>query len=89
MKVVDLEIRVQEIEGINIMLHWPDGRNVRGDYSDLRLYPHETPANDEWTVQEWINERFKPWYPGFDVVVVNSAGKSVARNTKLKTLRYS
>lgn len=85
--VKNVEKRIWDIEGFDIILRGSDGHDVRGDRRGLPQYPYDRAAKNDMTVEAWKATRFRPTYPGFDVDVVNADGQSVPGNTKLATVR--
>ena len=89
-KVKSVEKRIWDIEGFDVRILHPDGRDVRGDMEGLPPYSrYERAAKNEMTVAEWKEKRFKSIYAGFDVDVVDGHGESVHGATKLGNVRDS
>ena len=52
------------------------------------MYPFERALKNDCTVKEWIDTRFNPSYPGFEVDVLDGSGEAIkSKNTKLGTVR--
>jgi hypothetical protein len=85
--VKNVEKRIWDLEGFDVVIRGSDGHNVRGDRRGLPQYPYDRAAKNEITVEAWKATRFRPTYPGFDVDVLNAASETVAGNTKLATVR--
>lgn len=87
--VAGVERRIERREGFRVRIRHPDGRDVRGDREGLPQYPFERRAPDASTVKHWIETRFKPVFPGFEVEVLDGAGEHVHGGTRLGTVRDS
>ena len=61
--------------------------NVRGDKTDIPQYSFIRKAPDSWTVTEWIKNRFKQQYSGYDVQVLTKGGTIASGNMKLENVR--
>ena len=83
-----LEGKVFEIEGFDIQFTF-NGQNVRSDKQIAGNYTYVRAAPDSWTVNEWIENRFKPHFPGFGVNVLMADGNTASGQTKLRTVRAS
>lgn len=90
-KVKAIEKKIWDVEGfaVRITYLYPKGRDVRSDRGGLPRYPFERGAKNESTVKAWKARRFRPTYPGFDVVILNGDGKTVLGSMKLGTVRDS
>jgi hypothetical protein len=89
-KVKNVEKRIWDLEGFDVKILHPDGRDVRGDMEGLPPYTrYERAAKNEMTVTDWKEVRFKPMYAGFDVEVLNGHGDIVHGATKLGNVRDS
>lgn len=86
--VKNVERRIREIEGFNVIIRGDDGHDVRADRQGIRQYDYTRGAKNVMTVQAWKLIRFQPSYPGFRVDVLDNGGHSVAGNTKLGTVRH-
>jgi len=82
-----IERRIQRIEGFRVRVLYEDGRDVRGDRSDLRQYPYERMMKNSANVRTWIESRFHPTYQGFKVEVVSAQGDHCHGNMLLGTVR--
>jgi len=85
--VKDVEEQIQRVEGFKVKIRWHNGADVRSTYSHLLPYPYDWNASDEWTVQEWKDERFTIWYAGFKVDALRHGDKRVGPQTRLRNLR--
>lgn len=86
------EKKISVIEGFAVkFLHAAPGRakgrDVRGDMKDLPSYTYLRKAAGTQTVAAWIENRFKPNFPGFRVEVLDGNGKRVHGKTLLSTVR--
>jgi hypothetical protein len=86
-KVKRVEKQIWDIEGFAVCILYEDGRDVRGDRSDLPMYTFTNAAKNDMTVAEWRETRFKKVFPGFDVTVLDASGYQVHGATKLGTVR--
>jgi len=68
--VKNVEKKIWDIEGFDVVLRGSDGHDVRGDRRGLPQYPYDRAAKNDMTVEAWKARRFRPTYPGFDVDVV-------------------
>jgi hypothetical protein len=82
-----IEKRIWDIEGFDVNILHEDRRNLRADKSDLPQYPYQNAAKNDWTVEAWKAQRFRPNYPGYDVEVLNGTNDPVPGNTKLGNVR--
>ena len=82
-----VERQIRRIEGFDVRFTHPDGRDVRGDMSDLRSYEYARRLSDDRTVSEWVALRFRAQYRGFDVEVRHADGTAAHGNTLLGNLR--
>lgn len=85
--VKNVEKKIWDVEGFAVCILHPDGRDVRGDKQKLPQYPFERAAKNDWTVEAWKESRFRPHYPGFDVLVLDADGERCQGNMKLGTVR--
>ena len=87
---VEKSIRKVERFRVSILYSTPGpakGRNVRGDRTNVKTYRYERAAPGDWTVNEWIEKRFEPEYPGFSVEVLDDAGAVVSSRKRLRSVR--
>ena len=75
------------IEGFEVALRYPDGRNMRGDKRGLPPYPYAQAAPDRFTVAHWCERRFHRTYPGYSVDVLTADGRRAHGRTLLSTVR--
>lgn len=80
------EEKILNVEKFKVSFY-KNGINVRSDLRNIPQYPYSKAAHDSWTVAEWIRERFKSNYPGFDVKVYSKENIEVKGNMKLSTIR--
>jgi hypothetical protein len=85
-----VEKQIKAFEGFNVKFLHPDGRDVRGDLAGIPGYSHyRRRAAGTSTVRDWIERRFKPRYPGYDVVVFLGDGARAHGNTRLQNVLSS
>jgi hypothetical protein len=85
--VKNVEKRIWDIEGFDVAIKHPGGRNLRSDKKKLPMYPFEVALKNDCTIAQWINSRFRPKYSGFEVDVLDGFGNVVRGNTKLGNVR--
>ena len=87
-EVRTLENRIREVEGFEVRVKWPDGTDVRSDYSGAHSYRRKRASKNNWTIYKWIENSFKKSNPHFNVEVLLRNG-DVAKplNIKLSTVR--
>lgn len=82
----NVERKIMDVEGFKVAFI-QNGADVRGDKSDIPQYGYVKKAPDSWTVNEWIKNRFKQEYSGYDVRVFTKAGTAASGNMKLENVR--
>lgn len=82
-----IEARIARVEGFRVKVLYETGKDVRSDRASLPGYPYERMLKNSANVRDWIETRFKAIYPGFDVLVLDEAGRRVHGRTKLATVR--
>jgi len=87
--VANVERKIRRIEGFRVRILHLNGADVRGDRKGLPQYPYHRAADNDFTVETWKQTRFRPYYPGFGVDVLDRRRKSVQGNTKVETVRRS
>jgi hypothetical protein len=87
MLVKNVEKKIGDVEGFDVVIRHPGGADVKGNRSDMPTYPYERMAKGSMTVSGWKEQRFGPRYPGFDVDVLDGNGSPVVGNTQLSTVR--
>jgi hypothetical protein len=85
--IKNVEKRIWDVEGFDVVIRHLKGANVRSDMAGLPMYPYERAAKNDLTVTKWKKERFHSNYVGFKVDVLNGYGDKVKGNTKLGTVR--
>ena len=85
--VANVERKIRRIEGFRVRILHLQGADVRGDRMGMPQYSYHRAAENDITVENWKATRFRPSYPGFEVVVVDRRGNKVKGNTKLNTVR--
>jgi hypothetical protein len=88
-KVKSIESSIRRIERFRVRIRAQDGHDVRGDRELVPSYHYDRAANDDMTVEDWKQNRFRKLFSGFDVDVLNARGRAVPGNTKLRTVRNS
>ncbi len=86
-KVKNVEKRIWDTEGFDIIIRHADGRDMRGDRDGLPQYDFERAAKNNMTVSEWITQRFSRQYSGYNVDVLDGTGDAVQGNMLLGTVR--
>jgi hypothetical protein len=66
-----IEKQIYKLEGFKVRIRHLDGRDVRGDRSEVPGWPYERAAREILSVSEWKKTRFHKRYPGFTVDVLN------------------
>ncbi len=90
MLVRNVEEKIEDVEGFQVnFLHQKSGNDVRGHKDIGGNYKYDYKAKNGYTVSNWIENRFKNNFPGYDVEVLNGNGEPVPGNTKLETVRSS
>lgn len=85
----NVEKRIWDTEEFSVSIKHADGRDMRGDRKDIPMFNFTRKAKNSMTVDEWKKQRFFPYYPGFDVDVLDGLGVAVRGNTVLSTVRDS
>jgi hypothetical protein len=88
-RVERIERSIRKVEGFDVRLLHPNGRDVRGDKQGLPPYPYLRAAKDGITVAQWRDTRFNASYPGYSVLVVDADGNRAHGGTQLATVRAS
>lgn len=83
----NLERRIAKVEGFEVALRYPAGRDIRGDKRGLPPYPYSSAAPARFTVAHWCSTRFHRAYPGYAVDVLGADGRPVHGRTLLSTVR--
>jgi len=85
-KAKNLERQIARIEGFDIKIS-QNGRKVNSNSNIQAKYEYEKAAPNTHTAADLIKKRLAKTLPGYDVEVLDSGGKAVAGNTKLKNVR--
>lgn len=85
-KVKNVEKKIWDIEGFDVKF-LQGGKDVHGAKEGIPQYSFTNTAKNDMTVTEWKKNRFSPYYPGYDVAVLDGDGNDVAGQTKLGTVR--
>lgn len=83
-----IEGKIFEVEGFDVTIRYNDN-DVRSDKQLPVTYGYSKRAPEDWTVSEWIENRFKTTFPGYTVDVLLANGTTVPGNTRLKNVRAS
>ncbi len=84
-----VERNIGNLEGFDVVIKHPNGRDVRSDKADLPTYSFQKGAKGSMTVSQWQKKRFKQTYPGFRCDVLDAKGKKATGNTLLSKVRES
>jgi hypothetical protein len=85
----NVEKRIWNVEHFEVVIKHADSRAMRGDKSEIRMYPFDHATKNSRTVSEWKERRFKPNYPDLDVDVLDAAGQPLTGHTLLCDVRDS
>jgi hypothetical protein len=85
--VAAVERQIARVEGFRVAIHHLDGRDVRGDRTNMPTYPFRRALADTANVKAWREGRFRLRYPGFEVNVLGRDGRAVHGATLLATVR--
>jgi hypothetical protein len=85
----NVERKIRRVEGFKVRILHLRGADVRGDRAGMPQYSYQHAADNDITVEHWKETRFRPSFPGFEVDVRDSRGRSVQGNMKLSTVRAS
>ena len=90
-----LERQIGTLEGFDVVVLHPDGRDVRSDLGtgssgrSLPSYPFQKAARGNMTVSDWIQGRFWPTYSGWRAEVLFENGEPARGNVLLSNVRAS
>jgi hypothetical protein len=92
--IQNVERQIRRVEGFAVRIRYGSpgpmkGRDVRGDRQSVASYHYQRRRPDGDTVAAWIEGRFRRSYGGFEVDVLDGAGKPVHGGTRLSTVRAS
>ena len=89
--VRQVERQIKAQEGFDVRFLHLDGRDVRGDLDRIPAYRgrYQRMAFNAASVTDWIENRFRPHYPGFGVAVLKADGSTAHGNYRLSTVRDS
>jgi hypothetical protein len=85
--VASVERAIRRVEGFPVAVRHLDGRNVRGDRTNMPTYQFRRAMADSANVKAWREGRFRLRYPGFEVHVLHRDGTPVHGATLLETVR--
>lgn len=83
-----IENKISVLEKFDVKIHY-NKKDVRSDKQFLVTYSYDRWAPGDWTVAEWIKNRFKTTFVGYSVVVLFADKTSAPGNARLKTVRAS
>ena len=83
----NVEKRIWDIEGFQVIFRHLDGRDIRGDMKDVPMYLYERAAKNNYSIARWIQERIKLNYPFCNVEVLRGDGRIAQGKTRLSTVR--
>ena len=87
-KLKNVEKRIWDTEGFDVIIRHRDGRDMRGDATGIPQYDQfSRMAKNTMTVADWKANRFAPHYAGFEVDVLDGDGNPVVGHTQLGNLR--
>ena len=89
MTVRQLDAKISRIEGFHVRIRHPRGRGVRSDarIADHYRFGRARSGNDN--VREWIDGRFRPFYPEYEIDVLRADGRRAHGNQRLAAPRDS
>jgi len=87
--VKNVEKRIWDIEGFDVVIRHADRRDMRGDRTGIPMYDFSRMAKGTMTVNSWRQQRFNSNYAGLEADVLDGGGDPVAGNTRLSTVRDS
>ncbi len=85
--VVNVEAKIFQVEKFKVNMLSGAGVNLRGNKKDMTQYPYKNKADGNWTVSEWIQNRFHSTYAGLEVEVLDALDMPITGNTRLKNVR--
>jgi hypothetical protein len=86
-KIKNVEKRIWDVEGFDIVIKYHNGSDVRGDKEGIPQYTYGRAAKNDMTVSEWKEGRFGSSYPGYKVDVLDGDGNPVKGQTKIGKVR--
>ena len=93
--VKTVERQIGNLEGFDVVVRHPDGRDARSDLGSgggRTLPPYNRfalAAKGTLTVAQWKKVRFSQVYSNWDCDVLDGAGAAVSGGTLLRTVRES
>lgn len=86
-QVKNIEKRIFDIEGFEVIIRNSEGKDMRGDSTYLKKqYEADRMTRNSFSVNNW-KEKFKTQYPGVEVDVLKGDGTKASGQTKLSTVR--
>lgn len=84
----NVERKIGQVEGFDVIIRL-GSQDVRGDKVLPVQYSKSNAAKGTYTVSQWIAQRFKKDFPGYDVDVLLASGEKASGRTLLSTVRES
>lgn len=89
-KIKNVEKKIWDVEGFDVQIRYPGGKDVHGAKQVPPQYPYQNAAKNGMPVSDWKKGRFAVIYPGFEVAVFNGDGGEItAGQTQLGSVRDS
>lgn len=82
-----IEKTILKVEGFAVRMRHLNGRDLRSDRTKLPSYPYRRAMKNSANVRKWKDARFATRFPGFDIDVLASNGRSAHGRTLLATVR--
>ena len=85
-KVKIIEKHIFDLEGFDVKIKTPDGKDLRSDMNLPKQYSAERMSKNNFAVNDW-KSKFKTQLPGYDVDVLKGDGSKASGQMKLGNLR--
>lgn len=85
-KVKIVEKHIFDVEGFDVKIKTPDGKDLRSDMNLPKQYSAEIMSKNNFSVSNW-KDKFKTQFAGFDVDVLKGDGSKANGQMKLGNLR--
>ncbi|MDF2907562.1 MAG: hypothetical protein K0R34_2883 [Herbinix sp.] len=85
-KVKNVEKRIFDIEGFEVIIRGQDKKDKRGDADLSRQYEADRMTRNSFSVGDW-KEKFKKQFVGMEVDILKGDGSKASGQTKLSTVR--
>ena len=86
--VKNVEKKIKEKEGFDVMINTLDGKDVRGDKKNFPQWKGERQTKNDRTVQDF-EKKFEQFYPGYKIKVLTGDGAAAHGSMKLINVRKS